>query len=70
LARQRDAVPVELVGIDTPYTPQVRESLDRALGLDGVAGVSVPEVAAPAPADPPVGVGAAGPGAEAADASA
>jgi branched-chain amino acid transport system permease protein len=70
LALQREAVPVELVGIDTPYTPQVRESLDRALGLDGVPGVSVPEVAAPAPADPPVGVGAAGPGAEAADASA
>ena len=70
LARQREEVPLELVGIDTPYTPQVRESLDRALGLDGVPGVSVPEVAAPAPADPPVGVGAAGPGAEAADASA
>jgi branched-chain amino acid transport system permease protein len=37
LAQLRERVPVELEGIDTPYTPQLRDSLDRALGLDGAA---------------------------------
>ena len=32
----RDQTPVELVGIDVPYTEQLREQLDSSLGLDGV----------------------------------
>jgi len=61
LARLRDEVPIELMGIDSPYTPQVREALDRALGIEGptYAVGWIPEVAAPTPVDPPVGVGAA-----------
>jgi branched-subunit amino acid ABC-type transport system permease component len=34
LARRREQVPIELEGIDTPYTPQLRDALDRSLGLD------------------------------------
>ncbi|HVM63774.1 MAG TPA: ABC transporter permease [Acidimicrobiales bacterium] len=34
LARLHAAVPIELEGIDTPYTPQLRDRLDRALGIE------------------------------------
>jgi hypothetical protein len=53
-------VDVDFVGIEAPYTLQGREALDRALGLERPAPATpIPEVAAPAPANPPVGVGAA-----------
>jgi branched-subunit amino acid ABC-type transport system permease component len=41
VARRRAEVPLELVGIDAPYTRQLRDQLDRALGLE-----VAPEVAA------------------------
>jgi len=34
LAAVREEVPVDLLGIDSPYTPELRDSLDRALGID------------------------------------
>ena len=34
LARLRGRVPIELEGIDTPYTPQLRDRLDRSLGVE------------------------------------
>ncbi len=34
LERLRSTVPIELQGIDTPYTPQLRDALDRAVGID------------------------------------
>ena len=34
MARRRAEVPLELVGIDTPYTRQLRDEVDRALGMD------------------------------------
>jgi branched-subunit amino acid ABC-type transport system permease component len=42
--RARRRTPPELVGVDEPYTPRLRDRLDRQLGLDGrlVAGQHVP----------------------------
>jgi hypothetical protein len=34
LARLRGTVPLELQGIDAPYTTQLRDALDRAVGID------------------------------------
>jgi branched-chain amino acid transport system permease protein len=60
-ARRRAVVPPELAGIDSPYTPQLRDALDRAIGLDVAPKVttSAASMAASVPTDPPVGVGAA-----------
>jgi branched-subunit amino acid ABC-type transport system permease component len=41
VARRRAEVPLELVGIDAPYTRQLRDELDRALGME-----VAPEIAA------------------------
>jgi hypothetical protein len=58
VARRRAVVPAELVGIDAPYTSQVRESLDRALGFEAAPRPAAPIVtAAPEPSYAPVGVG-------------
>jgi len=56
-ARRRAEVPDELAGIDSPYTPQLRDSLDQALGLELAA--SAYTVAALGTAHPPVSAGAA-----------
>jgi branched-chain amino acid transport system permease protein len=60
-ARRRAIVPPELAGIDSRYTPQLRDALDRAIGLDVAPKVmtSAPENGVSVPTDPPVGVGAA-----------
>ena len=42
LARQRAAVPFELVGIDAPFSVEQRRELDRALGFDTAAPVAGP----------------------------
>lgn len=42
LERRRGEVAYELVGIDTPYAPALRTSLDRSLGLDAAPGDTVP----------------------------
>jgi branched-chain amino acid transport system permease protein len=59
--RRRAEVPVDLVGIDAPYTPQLRDSLDRALGLEVTTRVPVTlrRLATARLDDPPVGVGPA-----------
>ena len=41
MARRRGEVPLELMGIDAPYTRQLRDEIDRALGME-----VTPEVAA------------------------
>ena len=43
VARRRDEVPLELVGIDAAYTPAVQTSLDRLLGLDGGRAAAAPD---------------------------
>jgi len=58
VARRRAVVPDELVGVDAPYTPQLRESLDRALGFDATPRPAVPVLAAERePSYAPAGVG-------------
>jgi hypothetical protein len=60
VARRRAAVPDELVGIDSPYTPEVRESLDRALGPEATPRAAAPRVREqPRPSYAPAGVGPA-----------
>jgi hypothetical protein len=34
VARRRGEVPLELMGIDAPYTRQLRDEIDRALGME------------------------------------
>jgi branched-subunit amino acid ABC-type transport system permease component len=58
VARRRAVVPDELVGVDAPYTPQLRESLDRALGFEATPKPVAPALAAERkPSYAPVGVG-------------
>jgi len=41
LAEMRARVPIELQGIDTAYTPELRDALDRSLGIDTTASVGI-----------------------------
>jgi hypothetical protein len=60
VAKRRAAVPDELVGIDSPYTPQLRDSLDRALGLEIIPAAATSNGGEqPRPSSAPVSVGPA-----------
>jgi branched-subunit amino acid ABC-type transport system permease component len=45
LAVMRSRVPIELQGIDTPYTPQLRDSLDRRIGIEPANAVTAASAA-------------------------
>jgi hypothetical protein len=56
VARRRATVPDELIGIDAPYTPQLRDALDRALGFEATPKPAAPTVSQePQPSYAPVG---------------
>jgi len=54
VARRREEIPLELVGIDVPYTVEQRDVLDRALGLPAAPPTPRPVPPVPRKANVPV----------------